>query len=108
HPAVSCVDGDDLGRPQVFGAEHSSSHRRAVGQADMLRTHAKHQGPRSALLADLRHRESQVAKADAPLARAQTALELEEIHRRGANEISYEHAGRAGKVFVPRTHLLHM
>src|SRR4029077_12770769 len=43
HATIGRVDRDDLGGPEIFRAEHPAFDRRAIGKADVLRAHPKHQ-----------------------------------------------------------------
>src|SRR5271166_6586009 len=85
--AVGRVDGDDLGGPEIFRAEHAALDRGGIGEADVLWPHAQHQRSGSARLAYLGNGDVGVVEIDGLVARLEAALEFQEIHRRRADEI---------------------
>src|SRR6476661_7435335 len=88
------VDGNDLGRSEILGAEDATTNRCGVRKSDVLGTHAQYQRSRGTLLVDLGYGDADVAKLDGSVARLNAGLEVQEIHRWRADEVGDEHTCR--------------
>src|SRR5262249_53123216 len=87
-------DGDDLGRSQILGAENAAAQRRCVREPDVLRANAQHQRTALRPLADFRNGNADVLELHRVGVRVEAGIAMQEIHRRRADEVGDEHAGR--------------
>src|SRR3984957_2489585 len=90
------IDRDDLRRAEIFRAEHTSAHRRSVGEAVVLRADAQHRRPGSLCFTDFGYGNAGMRKLYGAVAGGEASFEVQKIHRRRAGEVRDEHRGRAG------------
>ena len=69
--ALLDVDGDDLRRAEILGAEDAAAERRVIGQRHVLGPHAEHQRSARAILMDLGDGDIGVGKSDRAIAALQ-------------------------------------
>src|SRR6266851_668384 len=80
----------DLSRAEILRAEDLAAQRRRIGEPDMLGADAEDEAAARDILAQRRYRDRRPVDADLGIAAAQRALEIEEAHRRRADEIGDE------------------
>ena len=95
--AVAVVDGDDLRRAEILGAEDRPRKAPESVEADMLGADAEGELASGASSRELGHRDRAAVDADALAPRCRRGPNGEEVHRRGADEVGDEHARRAGR-----------
>src|SRR5437899_1580440 len=62
--ALPGVDGHDLRRAEIFGAEHTAANRRRVGERDVLGPHSEHERLNGAVFMRFRNGDAGVANMD--------------------------------------------